>query len=213
MNTAQVSWAAFSSLQGFWPGLQATWGDAALAEETMVAFFSLWTAFGFAPERFDLISVRAYDLRLQFVFVCVSGSERLYGCMHAWLHACMAGFVAALSRTSLHFEKEKKERKRKKTAAFSFLFFSLFTFIIGKWCGVVVRVIERGWKKCVVMGALYHPHTHTRTHTHHPPPIYDGCCAHARVAGMTKLSLEYTWALAAILFVPSLQRVSSFSTA
>ena len=59
MNTAQVSWAAFSSLQGFWPGLQATWGDTDSAEETMVAFFSLWTAFGFAPERFDLMSARA----------------------------------------------------------------------------------------------------------------------------------------------------------
>eukprot|EP00750_Incisomonas_marina_P029799 INCI7227.7.p1 GENE.INCI7227.7~~INCI7227.7.p1 ORF type:complete len:267 (+),score=54.47 INCI7227.7:1071-1871(+) len=60
MNTAQVSWAAFSSLQGFWPGLQATWGDTDSAEETMVAFFSLWTAFGFAPERFDLMSSGIY---------------------------------------------------------------------------------------------------------------------------------------------------------
>jgi hypothetical protein len=58
MELGKWTWSAFSSLQGFWPGLQATWGDTAAASETMMAFFSLWHKFGTVPERLDLSTVR-----------------------------------------------------------------------------------------------------------------------------------------------------------
>ena len=60
MKTGQWTWPAFSSLQGFWPGLLATWGASSDAAQTMTSFFSLWQAYGFAPERYDLLKVGSY---------------------------------------------------------------------------------------------------------------------------------------------------------
>ena len=78
MGTGQWSWAAFSALQGYWPGVMATWGEVQDAADTMTSFFSLWERFGFVPERYDLLKVGWWVVRVgRFVAVC----------------ACVCGFV------------------------------------------------------------------------------------------------------------------------
>ena len=54
MRSGNWSWPHFSSLQGFWPGMQVLWGDVRMAAESLRAFWTLWTRYGFVPERFDL---------------------------------------------------------------------------------------------------------------------------------------------------------------
>ena len=54
MHNGQVSLPWFTSLGGFWPGLQVLYGDIGAASRTMQSFQQIWRQFGFAPEAFDL---------------------------------------------------------------------------------------------------------------------------------------------------------------
>lgn len=46
MNSGTVSLPWFTSLAGFWPGLQVLYGDIAAAENTMHAFQQIWRRYG-----------------------------------------------------------------------------------------------------------------------------------------------------------------------
>eukprot|EP00753_Platysulcus_tardus_P017763 PLAT6492.1.p1 GENE.PLAT6492.1~~PLAT6492.1.p1 ORF type:complete len:259 (+),score=50.61 PLAT6492.1:23-778(+) len=59
MHSGQRSWYHFNALQGFWPGLQAQFGDVAAANATLYNFFTVWASAGFPPERVDLLSAVA----------------------------------------------------------------------------------------------------------------------------------------------------------
>ena len=54
MQTGQVSLPWFTSLAGFWPGLQVLYGDIGAATRSLQTFQQIWRQFGFAPEAFDL---------------------------------------------------------------------------------------------------------------------------------------------------------------
>lgn len=56
MTKAQVLWPLFSTLHGFWPGVQVMYGDIEKASATQQAFQSVWQKYGFTPEGFNLIS-------------------------------------------------------------------------------------------------------------------------------------------------------------
>ena len=73
MESGNVSHAHFTSLQGFWPGLQVLFGDVDMASDTIRAFLSLTDAYTFPPERFNIktISIEdpfySYPLRPEFI--------------------------------------------------------------------------------------------------------------------------------------------------
>jgi mannosidase alpha-like ER degradation enhancer 2 len=54
MDTGGIVWPSFSSLQCFWPGLQALIGDVEAAAETAEAFHRMWLVHGATPETFNL---------------------------------------------------------------------------------------------------------------------------------------------------------------
>ena len=58
LQTAQVTWPLFNSLQCFWPGMQMLIGELDQAVETLRAFHSLWRHLGFHPEGFNLASMQ-----------------------------------------------------------------------------------------------------------------------------------------------------------
>eukprot|EP01012_Entosiphon_sulcatum_P014424 TRINITY_DN19456_c0_g1_i1.p1 TRINITY_DN19456_c0_g1~~TRINITY_DN19456_c0_g1_i1.p1 ORF type:complete len:525 (+),score=88.78 TRINITY_DN19456_c0_g1_i1:31-1605(+) len=55
MYNGAVVWPLYNSLQGFWPGIQATAGQYAKAKETVRAFHGVWRRFGAVPEGFNLL--------------------------------------------------------------------------------------------------------------------------------------------------------------
>ena len=55
MDSGLVVWPTFSSLQCFWPGMQALIGDLDAAAETMEAFYRMWNVYGAVPEGFNLL--------------------------------------------------------------------------------------------------------------------------------------------------------------
>lgn len=67
MDNGGVVWPVFSSLQCFWPGMQALIGDLDAGAETMEAFFRMWNVHGVVPEGFNLhkegVSQPGYPLR------------------------------------------------------------------------------------------------------------------------------------------------------
>ena len=67
MDSGLVVWPTFSSLQCFWPGMQALIGDLDAAAETMEAFYRMWNVYGAVPEGFNLlkegVSLPGYPLR------------------------------------------------------------------------------------------------------------------------------------------------------
>ena len=73
METGNVSYSHFTSLQGFWPGLQVLYGDVDMASDTLRVFLSLTDAYMFPPERFNIraISIEhpfySYPLRPEFI--------------------------------------------------------------------------------------------------------------------------------------------------
>ena len=73
MNDGNVSHPHFTSLQGFWPGLQVLYGDVDMASDTLRAFLTLTDAYTFPPERFNIkeISIefgfQSYPLRPEFI--------------------------------------------------------------------------------------------------------------------------------------------------
>lgn len=58
MNSGNVVWASFNSLEAFWPGMQVMYGDVEEATLTAVKYFKVWRLFGFLPEYFDLIKLK-----------------------------------------------------------------------------------------------------------------------------------------------------------
>ena len=54
MDNGQIIWPSFSSLQCFWPGVQAMIGDLEAAAETAEAFYRMWLVHGATPESFNL---------------------------------------------------------------------------------------------------------------------------------------------------------------
>jgi mannosidase alpha-like ER degradation enhancer 2 len=54
MDQALMVWPHFNSLQGFWPGMQALYGDVDRGAETLHSFHTIVRRFGFPPEGFDL---------------------------------------------------------------------------------------------------------------------------------------------------------------
>ena len=54
MNRAQPTLAWFTALSGFWPGLQALYGDVAAGSQSMHAFHQIWRSLGFVPEAWNL---------------------------------------------------------------------------------------------------------------------------------------------------------------
>ncbi|KAI3978755.1 hypothetical protein MKX01_015930 [Papaver californicum] len=73
MNSAQLVWPLFNSLQAFWPGLQVLAGDIDPAIRTHAAFFSDWKKYGFTPEGFNLATFtvqygqNSYPLRPELI--------------------------------------------------------------------------------------------------------------------------------------------------
>ncbi|KAI3877938.1 hypothetical protein MKX03_005733 [Papaver bracteatum] len=73
MNSAQLVWPLFNSLQAFWPGLQVLAGDIDPAIRTHAAFFSVWKKYGFTPEGFNLATFtvqygqKSYPLRPELI--------------------------------------------------------------------------------------------------------------------------------------------------
>jgi ER degradation enhancer, mannosidase alpha-like 2 len=73
MHSGNISWTVFSSLQGFWPGLQVLYGDINMASDSLKAFFSLCSAYSFPPERFNIKSIEiepgfnGYPLRPEII--------------------------------------------------------------------------------------------------------------------------------------------------
>jgi mannosidase alpha-like ER degradation enhancer 2 len=70
MFTGAITWPLFSSLQAFWPGLQAIIGkDLDLAVKTVKAFHGVWRKYGCIPEGWNVYSAspqpnqRLYPLR------------------------------------------------------------------------------------------------------------------------------------------------------
>jgi len=61
MDNGGVTWPHFSSLQSFFPGVQATIGDLLIAQETEEAFYRLWRLLGVVPEGFTLFKQRVVN--------------------------------------------------------------------------------------------------------------------------------------------------------
>ena len=73
MKTGNTKHYRVSSLQAFWPGVQAMVGDILEAKQTHVAFLEVWHKFGVLPEGYDLSDQRVihfakyYPLRPELV--------------------------------------------------------------------------------------------------------------------------------------------------
>jgi ER degradation enhancer, mannosidase alpha-like 2 len=61
MNTGQVSWNVYNSLQGFWPGILAQIGRIREASMTMRAFHGVWRLYGCVPEGFNVFTGGAQE--------------------------------------------------------------------------------------------------------------------------------------------------------
>eukprot|EP00741_Cyanophora_paradoxa_P009647 tig00001545_g9345.t1 len=59
MYSGQIVWPIFNSLQAFWPGLQALYGDVSAAAETHYAFHWVWRKYIGIPEGWNLHSQQA----------------------------------------------------------------------------------------------------------------------------------------------------------
>uniref|UniRef100_A0A7S4PR72 alpha-1,2-Mannosidase n=1 Tax=Guillardia theta TaxID=55529 RepID=A0A7S4PR72_GUITH len=55
MYTGKVMFPFYRSLQSFWPGLQALYGDVEEAETLFMQFFEVWAKYGFVPEAYNLL--------------------------------------------------------------------------------------------------------------------------------------------------------------
>lgn len=73
MGKGSVSWALFTSLQAYWPGIQVLFDDIEPAATTVKAFHSVWRRFGVTPEGFNLINgevqpgQQSYPLRPELI--------------------------------------------------------------------------------------------------------------------------------------------------
>ena len=56
MESGIMTWPIFSTLQGFWPGLQVLYGDIIQASKTMKSFMAVFNKNGFSPEGYNLAS-------------------------------------------------------------------------------------------------------------------------------------------------------------
>lgn len=91
LQSAQVTWPLFNSLQCFWPGMQLLIGESDQAIETLRAFHTLWRHLGFHPEGFNLASMQVqqgqlgYPLRPEHVESLFWAHRTTGG--HEWLRA------------------------------------------------------------------------------------------------------------------------------
>ena len=83
MASGQTSWYSFTSLQGFWPGLQTLFGDERSGvRQTLLAFLGLWNLNTGTVERYDLSQNKVvqgdYPLRPELFesLLFVSNAER-----------------------------------------------------------------------------------------------------------------------------------------
>ena len=96
LQTAQVTWPLFNSLQCFWPGMQMLIGELDQAVETLRAFHALWRHLGFHPEGFNLASMqvqagqKGYPLRPEHAESLFWAHRSLSSQglqAHEWIHA------------------------------------------------------------------------------------------------------------------------------
>ena len=109
LQTAQVTWPLFNSLQCFWPGMQMLIGELDQAVETLRAFHTLWRHLGFHPEGFNLASMqvqtgqKGYPLRPEHVESLFWAHRSLQAQGHGgheWLRAGM-DVLSSLERLRL----------------------------------------------------------------------------------------------------------------
>ncbi|CAL1535448.1 unnamed protein product [Lymnaea stagnalis] len=63
MNKGGITLPLFTSLDGFWPGIQAMLGDLNQAMKTMHNFHQVWRQFGFTPEYYNIPKAEAHQGR------------------------------------------------------------------------------------------------------------------------------------------------------
>jgi ER degradation enhancer, mannosidase alpha-like 2 len=68
-KNGNILWKLFSSLQSFWPGIQALYGDVDIAKDSILNFHSIWRIYGSIPEGiFFFYYFKRYTL---FLFIII----------------------------------------------------------------------------------------------------------------------------------------------
>jgi len=73
MDTTNLVWPVYNSLQSFWPALEVMAGNLRDATDTHEAYFGVWRKYGFTPEGFNLAEGRvnqgqtSYPLRPELI--------------------------------------------------------------------------------------------------------------------------------------------------
>ncbi|EKX45303.1 hypothetical protein GUITHDRAFT_157889 [Guillardia theta CCMP2712] len=73
MESAQLVWPIYNSLQSFWPAIEVIAGNLKDASETHSAFYGVWRRYGYTPEGYNLADgrvqqgQRSYPLRPELI--------------------------------------------------------------------------------------------------------------------------------------------------